>query len=77
MIHTLVILGIICWCVCGVVSQGMCRYNFAQTVSPEKKWGPNVSLLTIIAILGPGGLLICTIICAVDNTWGLKFKYDK
>lgn len=73
----MIILIIVGWVVCGILAQGMCRYNFAQKVSPKKVYGPSILLLSILMVSGPFGILSEISICILYRTWGLKFKYDE
>lgn len=70
----LVVIG---WLICGILAQGMCRYNYAETISPEKKWGPSSIILMSLTLLGPFSLFVVAMACFADGTWGLKFRYPE
>lgn len=70
---TLIVIG---WLICGVLAQGMCRYNFVK-ISQIRIYKPSAWLLWALLACGLLGLLGAVIICASDRTWGLKFRYKE
>lgn len=65
-------LVVVIWLVCGMLAQGMCRYNYSKTLSPTRE--PESFFFWFLFIMGgPLGLPGVVHICILDKTWGLKF----
>jgi hypothetical protein len=69
----MVILVIIGWLVCGILTQGLLRHNYAQSIVGPVR-GADRLILWFATLAGPLGLLTAITVCAIDWTWGLKFR---
>lgn len=63
------------WIVCGILSQGMCQYHFAQTLKTNGKLGKDLWFLLLLS--GTSSLCAMVVICFAEKTWGLKFRDNK